>query len=235
MRLAVIPARGGSKRIPRKNIRDFGGKPMIAWSIEAARQSARFDHVIVSTDDPELADVARAHGAEVPFLRPTTLADDQVGTRPVLHHALRHFLLAGETIDYALFIYATAPFVTGRRLAASLDEWLAAAGRPQRAMAVTSFPYPPQRGFVLDQSGHIVPPLPEMIASRSQDLPAMYHDAGQFYFIRPDQDGVIQDLPFIHPETWPVILPHYLVQDIDDEDDWIRAEAMFQYLWQREE
>ncbi len=235
MRLAVIPARGGSKRIPRKNIRDFCGKPMIAWSIEAARESDRFDRVIVSTDDPELAEVARAHGAEVPFFRPASLADDQVGTRPVLHHALRHYAQAGETIDYALFIYATAPFVTGRRLAASLDEWLGVSGRPQRAMAVTSFAYPPQRGFVLDRSGHIVPPNPPLIAARSQDLPAMYHDAGQFYFIRPARDGPLHDLPFIHPETWPVILPHYLVQDIDEEDDWIRAEAMFQYIRQREE
>lgn len=234
MRLAVIPARGGSKRIPRKNIRDFGGKPMIAWSIEAARQSGHFDRVIVSTDDPEIAEVAHAHGAEVPFLRPDSLADDQVGTRPVLHHALGHFVQAGESIDYALFIYATAPFVTGRRLAASLDEWLAAPARPERAMAMTSFAYPPQRGFVLDRAGHIVPPRAEMIASRSQDLPAMYHDAGQFYFIRSDRDGVIHDLPFIHPETWPVILPHYLVQDIDDEDDWIRAEAMFHYIRQYE-
>ncbi|WP_322522122.1 pseudaminic acid cytidylyltransferase [Guyparkeria halophila] len=234
MRLAVIPARGGSKRIPRKNIRDFGGKPMIAWSIEAAHQSGRFDRVIVSTDDPELAEVARTYGAEVPFFRPASLAGDQVGTRPVLHHALGYFAQAGETIDYVLFIYATAPFVTGRRLAASLDDWLAASGRPERAMAVTSFAYPPQRGFVLDRAGRIVPPRPEMIASRSQDLPAMYHDAGQFYFTRPDREGVIHDLPFIHPETWPVVLPHYLVQDIDDEDDWIRAEAMFQYIRRHE-
>lgn len=234
MRLAVIPARGGSKRIPRKNIREFGGKPMMAWSIEAAQRSGRFDRVVVSTDDPELAEIARAHGAEVPFFRPASLAGDQIGTRPVLHHALRHFLQAGELIDYALFIYATAPFVTGQRLADCLDEWLVAPDRPQRAMAVTAFAYPPQRGFVLNGAGRIVPPQPEMMVSRSQDLPVMYHDAGQFYFIRPDRNGTIHDLPFIHPDTWPVVLPHYLVQDIDDEDDWIRAEAMFQYIRQRE-
>ncbi|HHQ68693.1 MAG TPA: pseudaminic acid cytidylyltransferase [Halothiobacillaceae bacterium] len=234
MRLAVIPARGGSKRIPRKNIREFCGKPMIAWSIEAARESGCFDRIIVSTDDPELASLAEQYGAEIPFLRPSSLADDRVGTRPVLHHALRYFIDQGERITYALFLYPTAPLVTARRLAASLKSWLNDQTRPERAMAVTTFAYPPQRGFTLDSNGHIIPPSPAVMNARSQDLPVMYHDAGQFYFIRPDLAGVVHDQPFIHPDTFPVILPHYLVQDIDDEDDWIRAEAMFQYLLRKE-
>jgi len=231
MRLAVIPARGGSQRIPRKNIRDFCGRPMIAWSIRAALESGCFDKVVVSTDDVQIAEVAKSHGAEVPFLRPAELADAHTGTRQVFLHAIRYFLAQGVGLEYAMLLYATAPLVTPERIAKGIQEWWAKPSRPERAMAVTRFAYPPQRGFTLDEYGRIVPPPSELLKARSQDLQPLFHDAGQFYFMRPDEEGGFNDKPFIDSATYPVVLPHYLVQDIDEEDDWIRTEALFHYLY----
>jgi N-acylneuraminate cytidylyltransferase len=229
MNVAIIPARGGSKRIPRKNIRNFCGKPMISWSIQAAQESHIFDEVVVSTDDPEIADVARNEGASIPFLRSPELSDSYSPLRPVFDETITRLEAKGHTVDQAGMILATAPLLTGKTLREGYDAWLAD-GECEQAMSVVAFSYPPQRGFVLDDRGHPVPPPSEHLQARSQDLPRMYHDAGQFYFCRRDRDGNIPDRRFIDPGTFPVILPHYLVQDIDDEEDWKRAELLFQSL-----
>lgn len=226
MRVAIIPARGGSKRIPRKNIRDFAGQPIIAYSIRAALESEVFDKVVVSTDDEEIAAVARATGAEVPFLRPATLADDYTGTNAVVKHALSWFTGHGETFDQACCIYATAPFVQARYLREGLAK-LESSGKSY-AFSVTSFPFPVQRGIRINSEGAIEAMYPEHVATRSQDLEEAYHDAGQFYWGRAE--SFLQDVAIFSPASVPVILPRYLVQDIDTLEDWHRAELMFKAL-----
>lgn len=224
MKLAVIPARGGSKRIPRKNIKPFCGKPMIAWSIEAALASDCFDRIVVSTDDEEIAAVARAHGADVPFVRPAELANDYAGTIPVIGHAIQWCADAGQMPDLACCIYATAPFIAAADILRGLDV-LNDSGCDY-AFAVTSFAAPIQRALRITGDGRAVMFHPEHYNTRSQDLEPAYHDAAQFYWGRAA--AWLAGKPVFGPDSAPVVLPRYRVQDIDTEEDWGRAELMFQ-------
>lgn len=226
MKLAVIPARGGSKRIPRKNVKDFFGQPMIAWSIAAARDSGCFDRIVVSTDDPEIAAVARAHGAETPFVRPPELADDHTPTIPVIAHAIQWHLDRGEAVDAACCIYATAPFVRAEDLQAGGE--LLQQRHADYAFAATSFPFPIQRAFRLTADGHVEMFQPEHFNTRSQDLEPAFHDAGQFYW--GQTAAWLSGKPFFGANSVPVLLPRYRVQDIDHPEDWQRAEALFRVL-----
>ncbi|GAB3459591.1 pseudaminic acid cytidylyltransferase [Massilia terrae] len=226
MKLAVIPARGGSKRIPRKNIKQFAGKPMIAWSIEAALRSDCFDRVIVSTDDAEIADVARHHGAEVPFIRPANLADDHTGTIPVVAHAVQWQANHGPAVDAVCCIYATAPFVQPADLRQGL-EVLQRSGTAY-AFSVTSFAFPIQRALRIGADKRVEMFQPEHFNSRSQDLEEAWHDAGQFYWGRAE--AWLAGKQLFGRDAAPVVLPRYRVQDIDTPEDWERAEWMFTAL-----
>ncbi|ODS95406.1 MAG: pseudaminic acid cytidylyltransferase [Lautropia sp. SCN 69-89] len=231
MRLAVIPARGGSKRIPRKNVRPFAGKPIVAYSIEAARASALFDRVIVSTDDEEIARVARDCGAETPFVRPRELSDDHTGTNAVVRHAISWCGEHGALPQHVCCIYATAPFVQPRYLREGYER-LVASGK-SFAFSVTSFAFPIQRALRIGADGCVQPVWPENIARRSQDLEETYHDAGQFYW--GTAQAFLDDVVLYSAASVPVILPRHLVQDIDTEEDWVRAELMFRALQAQQE
>jgi pseudaminic acid cytidylyltransferase len=226
MKLAIIPARGGSKRIPRKNIKPFAGKPMIAWSIEAALASGCFDRVIVSTDDAEIADVARAYGAEVPFVRPHKLSDDHTGTIPVVAHAVGWIGQHVGPVEFACCLYATAPFVQAQDLRQGLDQ-LQRSGA-QYAFTVTNFAAPIQRSFRITGLQRIEMFNPAQFNTRSQDLEEAYHDAGQFYWGRAQ--AWLAATPMFSEAAAPIVLPRYRVQDIDNQEDWIRAELMFGIL-----
>lgn len=227
MRLAVIPARGGSKRIPRKNIRPFGGRPMIAWSIDAALQSGCFDRVIVSTDDEQIAEAARAAGASVPFMRPAALSDDHTGTIPVVAHAVQWMMDHGDAGDApteVCCLYATAPFVQAADLQRGLG--LLQSSGAQYAFSVTSYAFPIQRAIRLDGQGRVAMFDPTQFNTRSQDLEEAFHDAGQFYWGRAS--AWLQGLRLFSPDAVAVHLPRHRVQDIDTPEDWTRAE----WLWQ---
>jgi N-acylneuraminate cytidylyltransferase len=226
MRLAVIPARGGSKRIPHKNIRLFNGKPMIAWSIAAAQDSGCFDVVAVSTDDREIAAVAERYGAAVPFLRPTELADDHVGTFPVVRHAVEWYCRDAVAPSEVCCVYATAPFLDPVDIRYGLDV-LEAQGSGF-AFAVTSFPSPIQRALRLNDDSRVEMFHPEHFSARSQDLEPAYHDAGQFYWGRTS--AWRNEKRVFGPQATAVILPRYRVQDIDTEEDWEMAEHLFRAL-----
>lgn len=226
MKVAIIPARGGSKRIPRKNIRPFAGKPIIAHSIAAALDSGCFDRVIVSTDDPEIAAVAREWGAETPFVRPPELSDDHTGTNAVVKHALRWLADQGTPASHACCIYATAPFVQAGYLREGLASLLAR-GRGY-AFSVTSFPFPIQRAVRINAEGSVEAIWPENIFRRSQDLEEAFHDAGQFYW--GTAEAFLGDEVVFSPASVPVVLPRHLVQDIDTFEDWRRAELMFRVI-----
>ncbi len=226
MRLAVIPARGGSKRIPRKNIKSFCGKPMIAWSIEAALQSGCFDEVIVSTDDAEIADVARQWGAGVPFMRPAALADDYTGTIPVVRHAIEWFRATGRSPEQVCCIYATAPFVRAEDLSSGFD--VMERSGADYAFSVTSYPFPIQRAIRITAEQRVEMLNPEHFNTRSQDLEEAFHDAGQFYWGR-SAAWVAGKLLFSH-DAAPVLLPRHRVQDIDTAEDWERAVWMFEAM-----
>jgi pseudaminic acid cytidylyltransferase len=226
MKIAVIPARGGSKRIPRKNIKGFCGKPMIAWSIEAAKNSGLFDRIIVSTDDAEIAEVAKQWGAEIPFERPDELSDDYAGTTEVIAHATKWALDQGFALDAVCCIYATAPFI-------QLDDlkrgWEALnSGDWNYAFTVTDFAAPIFRSFKQTAEGGIEMFFPEYFATRSQDLPVAFHDAGQFYWGRPA--AWIEGKRIFDRHSKPVVIPRWRVQDIDTPDDWYRAEIMRETL-----
>lgn len=226
MKLAVIPARGGSKRIPRKNIKPFCGKPIIAWSIDAASRSNCFDTVIVSTDDAEIAEVARHYGAVVPFLRPRALADDHVGTIPVVQHAIEWHVEHAQTPDLVCCIYATAPFITAtdvRRGLSTLEET-----GSDYAFSVTSYAFPIQRAIRITEDGRSEMFYREHFNTRSQDLEEAYHDAGQFYWGR--SSAWKAGTPMFSRAASLVRLPRYRVQDIDTPEDWERAEWMFKAL-----
>jgi N-acylneuraminate cytidylyltransferase len=226
MKLAVIPARGGSKRIPLKNIKPFCGKPMIAYSIENAVHSGLFDKVLVSTDNTEIADISRSYGAEVPFLRPQYLADDYTGTNDVVKHAIEWYQDQGQEIEVVCCIYATAPFVQIEYLKQGYD--LLKSTNHAYAFSVTSFPFPIQRALKVNVSGEVQAFWPENNDVRSQDLEEAYHDAGQFYW--GQVDAFLQDKVIYSKESMAVMLPRHLVQDIDTEEDWLRAELMYQVL-----
>lgn len=226
MRLAVIPARGGSKRIPRKNIKDFCGKPMIARSIEAALDSGCFDKIIVSTDDTEIAEVAKKYGASVPFMRPVDLSDDYTGTTPVVQHAVKWFVEAGELPEEVCCIYATAPFVTG----VSIRAGLLAVQQPglDYAFSVTSYAFPIQRAIRLTKVERVEMLQPDFFSARSQDLEEAFHDAGQFYWGRAD--AWLAGRVIFGSCSTVIRLPRHCVQDIDTPEDWLRAEFMFKAM-----
>ena len=222
MNLCVIPARGGSKRIPRKNIRDFCGKPMIAWSIEAAHASECFDRVIVSTDDDEIAKVARAWGAEVPFMRPVELADDHTGTIPVIAHATRWMMEAEDEPDSVCCLYPTAPLVQPDDIQQGLqalrsDTWAF-------CFTATEYASPIFRAFQAKASGGVEMFFPEHFQTRSQDLPTALHDAGQFYWGRPH--AWLSHEALFGAYSTPLLIPRWRVVDIDTEADWQHAELM---------
>lgn len=224
MNVAIIPARGGSKRIPRKNIKEFCGKPMIAWSIEAAKQSGLFDHVIVSTDDAEIAKVAKKWGADVPFVRPAALSDDFVGTGPVVKHAVEWVSQKIGPVELVCTIYATAPFIKPIDLIHGME--LLIKNKSQIVFTATSFPFPVQRAIKIDKKGRVEMFQPEHYKTRSQDLEEAYHDAGQFYWSRVD--AVINETCGFSDASIALILPRYQVQDIDTLEDWQSAELMFE-------
>jgi pseudaminic acid cytidylyltransferase len=223
LNLAIIPARGGSKRIPGKNIKSFAGKPLIAYSIDAAIASGLFNKIIISTDSEEVAEVAKAYGADVPFIRPKELSNDIVGTRPVTNHAIKFCIEQFYKPKFCCCIYATAPFLQANYLRQGLDS-LKQNSEKSFAFSVTSFPFPVQRALIKSPAG-VLPMFPESINQRSQDLEEAYHDAGQFYWGRTD-DYLSNQKIFSH-HSLPVVLPRHLVQDIDTPEDWLRAELMF--------
>lgn len=224
MKVAIIPARGGSKRIPRKNIREFCGKPMIAWSVEAALASGCFDEVIVSTDDQEIAEVARSYGASVPFMRPESLSDDYTGTLPVIRHAVEWFFGEGHSVESACCIYATAPFVTAGDIQRG-EERLRVAGC-SFAFSVTSYAFPIQRALRLIQGERVEMMNPEEFSTRSQDLEEAWHDAGQFYW--GTADAWCEERIIFGPGSVAVPVPRYRVQDVDTLEDWESAEYLFE-------
>lgn len=227
MNLCVIPARGGSKRIPLKNIKDFNGKPIIAYSIEAAIKSNCFSQVIVSTDDKEIAEVALKYGAIVPFIRPDNLSDDFVGTIPVIKHAIE-WVENNNNIrfDNVCCLYATAPFVKSKIIREAYNQLIKS--KSYYCFSVTSYAFPIQRALKINQGSKIKMFYPKYFDSRSQDLQEAYHDAGQFYWGK--KQAFKDEMPIFSKFSSPYILPRYLVQDIDNNEDWIRAELMFKVL-----
>lgn len=229
--VAIITARGGSKRIPRKNIRDFCGKPIIAYAIAAALDSGLFDEVMVSTDSPEIAELAKAHGASVPFMRSPSASDDYATTADVLHEVLSAYAEQGTKFDFMCCLYPTAPFVTAEKLRAAHTAFMESGA--DMLEPVVAFSYPPQRSFSIE-AGLLAYNYPEHVRTRSQDLPTWYHDAGQFYFYRveafrrsvegsSEQGGY--DLRCV-----PFVMNEMEVQDIDTLMDWQLAEAKYRLL-----
>lgn len=225
MNIAIIPARGGSKRIPRKNIKEFHGKPMIAYSIEAALESKCFDKVIVSTDDIEIADVAIKYGAEVPFLRPDEIADDYATTLDVMKHSVQWLLDSGYILDYVCCIYATAPFLTGSSIISGLTKLKL--NNLDYCFTATSYAFPIQRAFTAEGDG-IEMFNPEHINTRSQDLKEAYHDAGQFYWGKVS--SFLHKKPVFLGNASFVELPRLTVQDIDTLEDWSNATLIYSIL-----
>jgi pseudaminic acid cytidylyltransferase len=223
--IAVIPARGGSKRIARKNVRDFCGSPMISFAISAAIRSGLFEHVIVSTDDAEIAEVSRSWKAEIPFLRPPHLADDFTGTIPVVAHAIEECQHSGWTFDTVCCIYPAVPMIQDGDLVNALA--LLDADRVDYSFPITEFPHPIQRALRRDAAGRTSPFYPEYERVRSQDLEKAYHDAGQFYWGR--STAWLEHKP-IHSNGVGMVIPHWRVVDIDTPDDWARAELLYRAL-----
>jgi N-acylneuraminate cytidylyltransferase len=226
MSIAVVPARGGSRRIPRKNVRPFCGKPMIAWTIETALASRLFDRVLVSTDDAEIRETAIRWGAECPFERPAALAGDHATTGDVMAHATGWARDAGWQADAVCCIYPTAPFLEGGDLRRGLDALRS--GDWAFAVAATEFEAPIFRSFRQREDGGLEMFFPEHYATRSQDLPRALHDAGQFYWGRPS--AWLERQRVFEKWSVPVLIPRWRVHDIDEPDDWTRAELMFTHL-----
>lgn len=227
--VAIIPARGGSKRIPRKNIKLFHGQPLIAYSIQTAIDSNLFDKIIVTTDDEEIAEIAKKYGADIPFIRPKELSDDFTGTGDVVDHALGWLKDHGEKYDYVCTIYATAPLLQSQYLVEGYEKLKSSDAA--NAFSVTSMPFPIQRTFKITETGRCTMFWPENYHTRSQDLEEAYQDAGQFYWkkLHPSSDEIM-----FGKDSIPIILPRYLVQDIDTLEDWERAEIMFNVVKEHE-
>ena len=227
--LAIITARGGSKRIPRKNIKEFCGSPIIAYSIKAALDSGIFDEVMVSTDDDEIADVARRFGAKVPFMRSAKTSDDFAITADVLYEVLQEYGKRGQTFDYFCCLYPTAPFVTSKKLRAAFKQFQSSDA--DQLVPVVKFSYPPQRAYIMDNDGFLAYKWPENYRRRSQDLEAFYHDAGQFYFYRTE--SFVKSYRNIGGEpfrTISLLTDDIEVQDIDTLSDWELAETKYRFL-----
>ncbi|MDA8162358.1 MAG: pseudaminic acid cytidylyltransferase [Desulfobacteraceae bacterium] len=226
MNIAIIPARGGSKRIPRKNIKDFCGRPVIAYSIDAALSCGLFERVIVSTDDADIASVARRYGAETPFLRPAELSGDFTATADVVIHAIEWLKTGGFSPENVCCIYATAPFITSELLRNSFDKLKTSCATA--VFPVTTFPACIFRALKIGDDGRLAMIWPEHELARSNDLPVAYHDAGQFYWL--DCGRFMEEKRIYSRDSAPVILPRYLVQDLDTTEDWATAERMFETL-----
>lgn len=226
MKVAVIPARGGSKRIPGKNVRPFCGKPIIAWSIEAAVEAGCFDQIIVSTDDEAIAEVAVQCGATVPFTRPANLSDDHTPTVPVVRHAISWLADHIKAPTQVCCIYATAPFVTAHYLRAGLT--LLETNAFDFVVPVTSFAFPIQRALRVGAGSRGEMIDPSKYGVRSQDLEECFHDSGQFYW--GSADAWLKKDAVFSGNTGVLVLPRHRVQDIDTPEDWTRAEYMFEAL-----
>lgn len=226
--IAIITARGGSKRIPRKNIKEFLGKPILCYSIEAALNSGLFEEVMVSTDDEEIASIAKAAGAKVPFMRSEKTANDYATTDDVLLEVLEEYEKRGQKFEYMACIYPTAPFVTGEKLDAAMK--LIVEKNGEGVMPVVSFSFPPQRGMAI-RNGNLEYCYPENAAKRSQDLETMYHDCGQFYIYDVEKYLACKgDLPNGYI---PLEVPELEVQDIDNTSDWILAEMKYKMMLEK--
>ena len=226
MNIAIIPGRGGSKRIPRKNILPFCGKPIIAHSIETAITSGLFNKVIVSTDDDEIAEVSIRYGAEVPFVRPAELADDHTGTHPVIDHAVRWLIDRGDHVDNVCCLYATAPLVIQDDLRRALE--ILETGKWESVLAAGEYSSPIFRAFKSTENGGIEMFFPEHYSTRSQDLPVAMYDAGQFYWATAD--SCITPPKGFHDKSTVITIPSWRAQDIDTFEDWKRAEVIFQMM-----
>ena len=222
---AIITARGGSKRIPRKNIKEFCGKPILAYSIEAALAAGVFDTVMVSTDDEEIAEVARQYGADVPFFRSEKTSNDYAVTSQVLAEVLEEYEQRGEHYDMICCIYPTAPFLTAERLKTAME--LLAKTEADSVLPVVQFSFPPQRGVVL-KGGYLEFKWPEHRNTRSQDLEPFYHDVGQFYCVNTASFAVQKVL--VMEKTVPLMMSELEIQDIDTEEDWRLAEVKYRLL-----
>ena len=227
MRVCIIPARGGSKRIPRKNIKDFLGRPIISYPIETAIRSGLFDEVIVSTDDEEIANVAMEHGAKIPFLRPKELADDFTGTVPVIAHAIKELEKNYDEVEIACCVYPTSVFLSVEAL---LNGFLALNSSPlnEYSFSAVSFEAPIFRSFRILDGGGVEMFFPENFSKRSQDLPEAYRDGAQFYFGR--RDAFCSQLPIFGENSIAVKLDRKLAVDIDTPEDWETAELIYKAL-----
>ena len=226
MKIAIIPARGGSKRIARKNIKEFNGKPIIAYSIEAAIESNCFDSVIVSTDDNKIATIAKSYGADAPFIRPSSLSDDYITITEVVKHAVHWYDNNIGSVELACCIFATAPFLQPEYILKGLKELLSL--KSAFSFSVTEFSYPIQRAVYIDKKGLIKMFQPDFFHTRSQDLKQGFHDAGQFYW--GTKKAWMSDQELFNSLPAPVILPRYLVQDIDTMEDWKSAEIAYKVI-----
>lgn len=229
-KIAIITARGGSKRIPRKNIKDFMGKPILAYSIEAALKSGLFQTVMVSTDDEEIAGIAKKYGAEVPFFRSAETSGDHATTTDVIMEVLAEYEKRGQFFDIACCMYPTAPFVTAQKLQSAMESLLESDA--DTLIPVVSFSYPPQRDLVI-REGKLIFEHPEFMNTRSQDLEPCYHDVGQFYLLRTKKFKENRNLMKGH--ILPFIIPETEVQDIDNQTDWEIAELKYRYLMEKEQ
>lgn len=227
MNVAIIPARGGSKRIPRKNVREFCGQPLIAYSILAAKNSGMFDHVIVSTDDELIRDIANQFGAETPFVRPPELANDHTTTVPVINHAVNWVQQHMGKVGHACCIYATAPFIQAKALREAY-EMLIYRKVGGYVFSATTMPFPIQRTFKVMPDGFVEMFEPHNYNTRSQDLEEAYQDAGQFYW--GSADTYNSEKIFFSTDSMAYVLPRHIVQDIDTLEDWRRAELMYEAL-----
>jgi len=225
MKIAIITARGGSKRIPSKNIKDFLGKPIISYSIEAALQSNIFDEVMVSTDSIEIAEIAKSYGASVPFMRSKSTSDDYSTTADVLIEVLEEYSKQGKSFKLLCCLYPTAPFVTAQKLSDAFN--ILKQHRADALIPVVPFSFPPLRGLIVEDN-FIKMKWPENMNTRSQDLDKMYHDSGQFYFAMTD--AFINERTLLCKKTIPLILSELEVQDIDNEIDWKLAELKYKLM-----
>lgn len=224
--LAIITARGGSKRIPRKNIKNFLGKPIISYSIQASLECNLFEEIMVSTDDVEIAEIAKSLGAKVPFYRSERTANDFATTSDVLCEVLECYKKQGRIFHWICCIYPTAPFVTSDKL---VESWKLVKNSNANALTpVVKFSYPPQRSFNIDNGEYLKYNWPENMNKRSQDLEPFYHDVGQFYFLKVDE--FLKTKSLLLEKTIPYIVSETEMQDIDNEEDWQLAEIKYKYL-----
>ena len=223
--LCIIPARGGSKRIPRKNIKPFMGKPIMAYSIEASLESGIFDDVMVSTDDKEIAGVARQYGASVPFFRSAETANDYATTVDVLLEVIETYKQQGKVFDTICCLYSTAPFVTSERLKEAYSKL---SDNVDACFTMVEYSYPVQRSLRINENGRVEMRHPEHLKSRTQDLEKVYHDAGQFYFMKTKT--LIDEKTVWCKKTAPLVLSELEVQDLDTLTDWKLAEIKYELL-----